>query len=61
MFWYNVYIQIFPSQVGFDQKLLIIQVYDNILQFDAHSVPLGVIRVNYENQLQIIHGVITDK
>lgn len=59
MFWYNVYIQIFPSQIGFDQKLLII--YDNILQFDAHSVPLGVIRVNYENQLQITHGVIIDK
>lgn len=48
-----VYIQIFPDQMGLEQRLCILVYYNNILQYDVHSVSMCVIRVNDENQLQI--------
>lgn len=48
-----VYIQIFPDQMGLEQRLCILVYYNNILQYDVHSVSMCAIRVNDENKLQI--------
>lgn len=49
---YNI-IQIFPDQMGLEQRLCILVYYNNILQYDVHSVSMCAIRVNDENKLQI--------